>query len=61
MEALVQYMHAAVGFHVKYTELKEIKHGNYNPWTGLKYNNAAKYCPQSVETIKDTWCSNRKE
>ena len=45
-------MHAAAGFPVKSTRLKTIKHGNYNSWPGLTYNNAAKYYPQSVETIK---------
>ena len=52
VEALVQCMHLASGFPVKSTWLKAIKHGNYNSWPGLTYNNAAKYCPQSVETIK---------
>ena len=52
MEALVHYMHAAAGFPVKSTWLKSIKHGNYNSWPGLTYKNAAKYFPQSVETIK---------
>ena len=52
VEALVRYMHATAGFLVKPTWTKEIKHGNYNSWPGLTYNNAAKYCPQSVETIK---------
>ena len=45
-------MHAAAGFPVNYTWLKAIKHGNYNSWPGLTYNNAAKYFLQSVETIK---------
>ena len=52
MEALVCYMHAAAGLPVKSTCLKAIKHGNYNSWPGLTYNNAEKYSPQSVETIK---------
>ena len=52
MEALVRYTHAAAGFPVKSTWLKAIKHGNYNSWPGLTYNNAAKYFPESVETIK---------
>ena len=51
VEALVRYMHAAADFPVKSTWLKEIKHGNYYSWPGLTYNNAAKYCPQSVQTI----------
>ena len=52
MEALVRYMHAAAGFLVRSTWLRAIKNGNFNSWPGLTYNNAAKYCPQSVETIK---------
>ena len=52
MEALFHYMNATSGFPVKSRWLKAIKHGNYNSWPGLTYNNAAKYCPQLVETLK---------
>ena len=52
VEALVRYMHAAAGFIVKSTWLKAIKNGNFESWPGLTYNNAAKYCPHSVETFK---------
>ena len=52
MVALFRYIHAAEGFPVKSTWIKSIKHGKYNSWPGLTYNNAEKYCPQSVETIK---------
>ena len=52
VEALVRYIHAASGFPVRSTWLRAIKNGNFNSWPGLTYNNAAKYCPQSVETIK---------
>ena len=52
MEALVRYMHGASGFLVRSTWLKAIKNGNFNSWPGLTYNNAEKYCPQSMETIK---------
>ena len=52
MEALVRYMHAAAGFPVNYTWLKAIKHGNFDSCSELTYNNAAKYCPHSVETLK---------
>ena len=45
-------MHAASGFPVRSTWLKSIKNGNFNSWPGLTYNNAAKYCPQSMVTIK---------
>ena len=52
MEALVRYMHATEGFPIKSTWIKAIKHDNFYSWPGLPYNNAAKYCPQSVETLK---------
>ena len=52
MEALVRYMHATAGFPVRSTWIKAIKNGNFNSWPGLTYNNAEKYCPQSMETIK---------
>ena len=52
VEALVRYMHAAAGFPVNSTWLKAIKNGNFESWPGLTYNNAAKYCPHSVETLK---------
>ena len=52
MEALVRYMHAAAGFPVQSTWLKAIKNGDFNSWPGLTYNNAAKYFPQSIETMK---------
>ena len=45
-------MHAATGFLVRSTWLKAIKNGNFISWPGLTYNNVAKYCPQSMETIK---------
>ena len=45
-------MHAAAGFPVKTTCIKSIKHGNFDAWPGLTYNNAAKYCPHSVETLE---------
>ena len=45
-------MHAAAGFPVKSAWLKEIKNGNFESWPGLTYNNAAKYLPHSVETLK---------
>ena len=45
-------MHAAAGFPVKSAWLKAIKNGNFGSWTGLTYNNAEKYFPHSVETLK---------
>ncbi len=50
--ALVHYLHAAAGFPVKATWLAAIKSGNYSSWPGLTYANAAKYCPNSTETVK---------
>ena len=50
--ALVHYLHACAGFHVRSTWLAAIKAGNFAFWPGLTYTNAAKYCPVSVETLK---------
>ena len=50
--ALVGFYHACAGFPVKHTWLKAIKAGNYNSLPGLTYANAARYCPDSDETIK---------
>ena len=52
VEALVIYFHAAAGYPVQDTWLKEVKAGNYELWTGLTYNNATIYCPSADETIK---------
>ena len=52
IEDLVLYMHVSEGFTVKSTWLKEIKKVKFESWPGLTYNNAAKYCPHSVETLK---------
>ena len=53
LEALVRYMHTVAGFPVKSTWLKSTKKGNFATWPGLTYSNAARYCPQTVETIKE--------
>ena len=53
LEALVRYMHEAAGFPVKSTWLRETKKGNFATWLGMIYSNSAKYCPQSVEALKD--------
>ena len=45
-------MHATAGFPVKSIWLRAIKKRNFATWPGLTYSNAAKYCPQSVETLK---------
>ncbi|KAL7545702.1 LOW QUALITY PROTEIN: hypothetical protein ACHAWF_009053, partial [Thalassiosira exigua] len=52
VEALVPFFHAAAGFPVRITWLREIKNGNYDSWPGLTYNNAARYCPNADETPK---------
>jgi hypothetical protein len=52
VQALVQYFHAAAGFPVKDTWLRAIKNCNFESWPGLTYNNAARYCPNTDETLK---------
>ena len=51
-EALIRYFHAAEGFPVRDTWVKEIKAGNFDSWPRLTYKNATKYCPTRKETIK---------
>jgi hypothetical protein len=49
--ALVGFYHACLGFSVKQTWLDAIKAGNCDTFDDLTYSNAAKYCPDSDETI----------
>jgi hypothetical protein len=49
--ALVGFYHACLGFPVKQTWLDAIKAGNCDIFKGLRYSNAAKYCPDSDEAI----------
>jgi hypothetical protein len=49
--ALVGFYHACLGFPVKQTWLDAIKASNCDTFEGLTYSNAAKYCPDSDETI----------
>jgi hypothetical protein len=49
--ALVGFYHACLGFPVKQTWLDAIKAGNCDTFDGPTYSNAAKYCPDSDETI----------
>ena len=49
--ALVGFYHACLGFPVKQTWLEAIKAGNCDTFDGLTYSNAARYCPDSDETI----------
>jgi hypothetical protein len=51
MGALVGFYHACLGFPVKQTWLDAIKVGNCDSFDGLTYSNAARYCPDSDETI----------
>ncbi len=51
--ALFGFYHACLGFPVKQTWLDAIKAGNCDTFNGLTYSNAAKYCPNSDETIMD--------
>ena len=37
VETLIRYFHAAAGFPVRDTWLKEIKAGNFDSWPGLTY------------------------
>ena len=52
VEELVWHMHAASGFPVKSTWLREIKRGNFETWPGLTYSNPSKYFALAVETMK---------
>jgi len=57
---LVGFYHASVGFPVKQTWLNAIKAGNFNSLPGLTYANAAKYCPDADETIKNNLAQQRQ-
>ena len=52
VESFVRYFHDAAGFPVKSKWMDAIKVGKFTSWPGLKYQNAAKYCPSLEETIK---------
>ena len=52
MKSLVRYFHAASGLPVRSTWLDTIKASNFASWPGLTYQDAAKYCPLSDETLK---------
>jgi hypothetical protein len=51
IRALVGFYHACLGFLVKQTWLNDIKASNCSTFEGLTYSNAAKYCPDSNDTI----------
>jgi hypothetical protein len=48
----VRYLHACVGFPTKPLWIEAIKNRQYASWPGLTINAAAKYFPESKETIK---------
>ena len=52
VKALVRYLHAAAVFPVKSTWLNATKSRNFATFPGFTYSNAAKYYPESSETIK---------
>ena len=52
VEALIQYFRAASGYPVRDTWLKFIKAGKFASWPGLTYQNAAKACPTTDDTLK---------
>ena len=52
VEDLVRYFHAADGFLVRTTRIKDIKVGNYCTWPRLTLANATSYCPSEDETIR---------
>jgi hypothetical protein len=58
--ALVGFYHACLGFPVKQTWLDAIKAGNSDTFEGLTYSNAAKYCPDTDETIMDHLAQQRQ-
>ncbi len=51
ISALVGFYHACLGFPVKQTWLDAIKASDCDTFKGLTYSNAAKYCPDTNETI----------
>ena len=52
VEALVRYFHATTGYPVKDTWLKAIRAGTYAMWPGLTLQNATRYFPVPVATLK---------
>ena len=52
VEALIRYFHAAAGLPVRDTWLKAIKTGNFASWAGLTYQNSAKACTITDDTLK---------
>ena len=51
VEALIQYLHAAEGFPVCDTWLKDTKAGNSVSWPGITYQNVSKACPITYKTL----------
>ena len=52
-ENTIKYMHAAAGFLVKETWIREVRAGNYTTWPVLSEKSIRKYCPDDAEeTLK---------
>ena len=51
VDALIRYFHAAAGYLVRSTWLKDISAGNYSTWPGLTLANSSKYYPSATATI----------
>ena len=52
VEAPVRYLHADIDFPVRDTRLKSINTGKSASWTGLAYQNSAKFYPIACENLK---------
>ena len=51
--AIVCYLHSDPVFLVKSTWLADIHAGKFSSWSDLTLYNASKYCPSSVESLKE--------
>jgi hypothetical protein len=56
---LVRYLHACAGFPTKPSWIKAIKNRQYASWPGLTIKAAAKYFPESKETMKGCGCKTK--
>ena len=59
--ALVCYLHACAGFPVRSIWLVDVKSGNFASWPGLTYENATKYCPVSIDSLKGYMTQTRQD
>ena len=51
VKALIRYFHAAAGYPIRSTWLKDIGSGHYSTWPGLTLANATKYFPTATATL----------